>query len=108
MAVFLGAFVNFEQENWARLLAMVELAYNNAKNASPETSLFKSNYEFNPRVFFEENLDVRSKTKAAEILCQELRFSRLQTQFAESSGTNPFSLSPSQSRLLQIARELVA
>lgn len=111
MEIFLRVFVNFEQNNWARLLAMVKLGYNNAMNASTEPSLFESICEFNPRVFVKGNADVSSKSKPAEILfCQELRdlFSRLQTQLAESSGTIPFSLSPSQPRLLKIAREVVA
>lgn len=55
------------------MVEMVELAYNNAMNASTEPSLFESNREFIPRVFFEENADVRSKSnKSAEILCQAL------------------------------------
>ena len=34
MEVYLQAFVNFEQNDWARLLPIAEFAYNNAKNAS--------------------------------------------------------------------------
>ena len=31
---YLRAFVNFEQDDWARFLLIAEFAYNNAKNAS--------------------------------------------------------------------------
>ncbi len=34
MEAYLRAFVNWEQDDWARLLLMVEFAYNNAKNTS--------------------------------------------------------------------------
>ena len=34
MEAYLRAFVNFEQNDWARLLPMAEFAYNNAKNAT--------------------------------------------------------------------------
>lgn len=65
--------MNLEQNYWARLLAMAELAYSNAKNASTVTNPFESNGEFNIRVFSEEDGDARSKSKPAEIICQEFR-----------------------------------
>ena len=34
MEAYLQAFVNFKQNDWARLLLMAEFAYNNVKNAS--------------------------------------------------------------------------
>ena len=43
MEAYLQAFVNFEQNNWARLLPMAEFAYNNAKNASTGYILFELN-----------------------------------------------------------------
>lgn len=73
MEVFLKAFVNLEKKNWARPLAIVKRAYNSAKDATTETRLFESNFEFNPQIFCEEDVGVGSKFKSAEILCQELR-----------------------------------
>ena len=73
MEAYLRAFVNFEQDDWARLLPMVEFAYNNAKNASTGTSPFELNSGFNPRVSFEEDVDPRSMSKSAKSLRQELR-----------------------------------
>ena len=40
MEAYLRAFVNFEQNDWARLLPMAEFAYNNAKNASTGHTFF--------------------------------------------------------------------
>ena len=37
MEAYLQAFVNFEQNDQARLLLMVEFAYNNAKNTNRMT-----------------------------------------------------------------------
>ena len=41
MEVYLQAFLNFEQNNWARLLPMAKFAYNNAKNTSIGYTSFK-------------------------------------------------------------------
>ena len=43
MEAYLQAFVNFKQNDWARLLSMAEFIYNNAKNASTGHMLFKLN-----------------------------------------------------------------
>ena len=40
---YLQTFVNFEQNDWARLLSMAEFAYNNAKNANIGYTPFKFN-----------------------------------------------------------------
>ncbi len=57
MEAYLRAFVNWEQDDWARLLPMAEFAYNNAKNASTGHTPFELNYGYHPRVFFEEDID---------------------------------------------------
>ena len=58
---YLQAFVNFEQNDWAWFLPMMEFAYNNAKNASTGHISFKFNCGYHPRVFYKEDLDPRSK-----------------------------------------------
>ena len=73
MEPYLRAFVNFEQNDWARLLLMAEFAYNNAKNASTGHTLFELNCGYHPCVSYEEDLDPRSKLKTAEELSSELR-----------------------------------
>ena len=73
MEVYLWAFVNFEQNDWARLLPMVEFAYNNAKNASTDHTSFKLNCGYHPRMSYKEKVDPRSKSKSAEELSAELR-----------------------------------
>ena len=72
MEAYLRAFVNFEQDNWARLLLMVEFAYNNAKNASTGHTLFELNYGYHLRVSFKEDVNPRSKSKSADELSAEL------------------------------------
>ena len=57
---YLRVFVNFEQNNWARLLPMVKFAYNNTKNASIDYTPFELNFEYHPWVFYEEDLNPRS------------------------------------------------
>ena len=70
---YLQAFVNFEQNNWVKLLPMPEFAYNNAKNASTGYTPFKLNCGYHPWVFYKEDLDPRSKSRTAEELSSELR-----------------------------------
>ncbi len=73
MEVYLRAFVNWEQDDWARLLPMAVFAYNNAKNASTGHTPFKLNCGYYPRVSFEEDVDPCSKSRSANKLTEELR-----------------------------------
>ena len=50
MKVYFRAFVNYEQDNWARLLPMAEFAYNNVKYAGIKYTPFEINYRYHPRV----------------------------------------------------------
>ena len=72
MEAYLRAFVNFEQNDWARLLPMAEFAYNNAKNASTGHTPFELNCGYHPRVSFKEDTDPRSRSKTADKLLAEL------------------------------------
>ena len=69
---YLQAFVNFEQDDRARLLPMAEFAYNNAKNASTGHTPFELNHGYHPQMSYEDNVDLRSKSKSAEELSDEL------------------------------------
>ena len=73
MEAYLRAFVNFEQNDWARLLPIAEFAYKNAKNASTGYTPFELNCGYHPRVSYKEDIDPRSKSKSADDLARELR-----------------------------------
>ncbi len=73
MEVYLRAFVNWEQDVWARLLRMAKFAYNNAKNASIGYTSFKLNCGYHLRVFFEKDVDPCSRSCSANKLAEELR-----------------------------------
>ena len=73
MEAYLRAFVNFEQNDWARLLPMAEFAYNNAKNASTGFTPFELNCGYHPWVSYKEDLDPHSKSKTAEELSSKLQ-----------------------------------
>ena len=70
---YLQAFVNFEQNDWARLLPMTKFAYNNAKNASTGYTLFELNYRYYHCVSYKEDLDPHSKSRTTEKLSSELQ-----------------------------------
>ena len=70
---YLRAFVNWEQNDWARLLSMVEFAYNNGKNASIGHTPFELNCGFYLRVSFENNVNPHSRSCFADKLAKDLR-----------------------------------
>ncbi len=59
MEAYLRVFVNWKQDNWAKLLPMAEFAYNNAKNASTGQPLSSSIMATTP-----ESLSKRMSTPA--------------------------------------------
>ena len=59
---YFRAFVNYEQNNWARLLPIAEFAYNNTKNTSSGYTSFELNCGFYPRVSYKEDVDPRSRS----------------------------------------------
>ncbi len=73
MEVYLREFVNWEQDNWAKLLPMAEFVYNNAKNASTSHIPFELNCGYHLRVSFEEDIDSYSRSRSANKLVEELR-----------------------------------
>ena len=73
MEAYLRVFVNFKQDDWARLLPMAEFVYNNTKNASTGHTPFELNCGNHPCVSFEEDADPRSKSKSADELSAELQ-----------------------------------
>ncbi len=52
---------------------MGEFAYNNTKNASINHILFKFNCGYHPKVFFEEDVDLYSRSRFANKLVEELK-----------------------------------
>lgn len=48
---YLWCFINFQQNNWVDLLALVDFAYNNVQHASTHISPFLVTYGFHPRLF---------------------------------------------------------
>ena len=70
---YLQAFVNFEQNDWARLLPMAKFAYNNAKNASTGDKPFELNCGYHSHVSYEEDVDLYSKSNLVNDLANNLR-----------------------------------
>ncbi len=73
MEAYLRAFVNFEQNNWARLLPMAEFAYNNAKNASSGHTPFELNCSYYPQPSYKKDVNHRSQSKSANELATEVK-----------------------------------
>ena len=73
MEAYLQAFVNFKQNDWAKLLPIVEFAYNNTKNANTGYTPFEMNCGYHPWMLYKEEVDPRSKSKLVDELLAELR-----------------------------------
>ena len=73
MEAYLRVFVNWKQNDWARLLLMAEFVYNNAKNASTGHTPFEFNCGFHPQVFFKDAVDPCSRSCSANELAKKLR-----------------------------------
>lgn len=63
MKTYLRVFVNYEQNNWAKLFLIVEFVYNNRKNGSTCYISFKLNYNNNPKDFYKEEINLYLKLK---------------------------------------------
>ena len=72
MDTYLQVFVNYKQNDWAKLLPMAEFVYNNAKNASTGYTAFKLNCGFHPRISYEEDVDPCSMSKTIDQLATDL------------------------------------
>ena len=72
MEAYLSAFLNFEQNNWARLFLMAKFAYNNTKNASTCYILFELNCGYHACVSYKKDVDHCSKSKSADDLANDL------------------------------------
>ncbi len=73
MKAYLRAFVNWEQDDWVKLLLMAEFAYNNAKNASTGHTPFELNCCYHFRVSIKEDVDPHLRSCSADKLAEELR-----------------------------------
>ncbi len=73
MEAYLQAFVNFEQDDWAKLLPMAEFAYNNAENASTGHTLFELNCGYHSRASYEEDVNPCSQSKSADELAIKVK-----------------------------------
>ena len=73
MEAYLRAFINYKRDNWARLLPIAELAYNNATHACTGYTLFELNCEYHLCISYKEDVNSCSRSKAADDLTEELR-----------------------------------
>ena len=69
---YLRAFVNFKQNNWARLLSIAKFAHNKIKNVSTSYTIFEFNYDYHFYVFYEKDIYLISMSKFVEELSIEL------------------------------------
>ena len=70
---YLRVFINFEQNDWPRLLLIAEFAYNNTKNTSIGHILFELNCGYHLRMSYKKKVNFRFKSKSVDKLSAELR-----------------------------------
>lgn len=72
MKAYLLVFVNYEQNDQARLLLIAKFAHNNIKNASTGSMSFELNCGYYPYMSNKDNIVSYSKFKSADKLLTEL------------------------------------
>lgn len=70
---YLHVFVNWEQNNQAKLLPMAKLQYNNGKYISISHMLFQLNCSYYPCVFFEDKVQPCSTFRSTNKLLKKLK-----------------------------------
>ena len=72
MKQYFKTYVNFQQDNWVKLLLMTEFAYNNAKHAFTRMSPFEIMLEYSSKMAWEDLMNERVKSKSAKQHVKEL------------------------------------
>jgi len=57
---YLRVYCNYQQDNWSKLLLLVEFAYNNAPSATTSVSLFFTNKGYHPNLSVYPEQDIAS------------------------------------------------
>ena len=57
---YLHVYCNYQQDNWSKLLSLVEFAYNNALSATTGVSPFFANKEYHPNITVHPEHDIAS------------------------------------------------
>lgn len=73
MKTYFRAFINFKQDDWARVLLMTKFVYNNAKNNNIGHMLFELNCKYHLCVFYKENVNLYSKSMFTNELLSKLQ-----------------------------------
>lgn len=60
MEAYLRVFINFKQNNWAKLLPIAKFAHNNAKNTSTDHTPFELNYNYHFQASYKKNANPHS------------------------------------------------
>ena len=72
MKQYLRVFVNFQQNDWMKLLSMTEFAYNNNKHAFTQMFSFETMQKYTSRMFFEKPANFKAKSKSAKEHAEKL------------------------------------
>jgi len=57
---YLHVYCNYQQDNWSKLLPLVEFVYNNALSATTGVSLFFANKGYHPNITVHPERDIAS------------------------------------------------
>jgi len=57
---YLCVYCNYQQDNWSKLLPLMEFAYNNAPSATTSVSPFFTNKEYHPNITVHPECDIAS------------------------------------------------
>ena len=95
---YLRVFINWKQNDWAKLLSMAEFTNNNAKNASTSHSLFELNCGYHPRDLFENDINPCLKFRFTNKLAKKLK-KLIDVYFQNLFHTRDLSKKPHEKRV---------
>ena len=72
MKQYFKTYVNFQQDNWMKLLFMIEFAYNNAKHVFMKMSFFKIMFKYSSKMAWKDFMNDQIKSKFAKQHVKEL------------------------------------
>ena len=81
---YLWSYCNYEQNDWASMLAMAELAYNNSKHTATKISPFYANYGFEHRTNWPTEIHFRNSASALYCHYMTSVHSKLSEQLEQS------------------------
>ena len=80
MKQYLKCYVNYQQDNWIKLLSAAQFAYNNSTQTFTEISLFQTEYDRNMQI---NDKMIKSKKNNEQAIQQDKKMQQIHNQLKQ-------------------------